>query len=355
MTLTALDDLTGAAVDWWFIYKLPDTATDADNSKQAANTGGGLDYLYYDPASAGAGLRQSGKKLGGSGDALSTTLGQLFPTGGTPDPALVWYAYNDEIPNATQNDEDKGHTKGVVAFDPASKTGFWLLHSTPRYPVVGSDAFPADEVIYGQTFLCVTLGDYATVNAIAGLMRQNQTPQIYHFNLPAVVATTDELYQLCHGVAPDNPGGTGQLDFTSKGGKAFKCLAKDRQWGKDFWTDLVGPSLGVDLGIESWRRGAIPGAEDSTAGLDVADVSGIDLAPLGVDVAWHYTRDHAKWAVARQAGAAPASPWVCVADINRQVSQAKRGGGAICFREPRLWQDLSSIDGLSTSSNLAGG
>ena len=45
-----------------------------------------------------------------------------------------------------------------------------------------------------------------------------------------------------------------------------------------------------------------------------------------------------KWAVSLK------SDWVCVADINRMISQEKRGGGTIAFRDQTLWRDLSKID-----------
>ena len=36
-----------------------------------------------------------------------------------------------------------------------------------------------------------------------------------------------------------------------------------------------------------------------------------------------------------------------VADINRMVSQEKRGGGTICFQDKRLWAALSSTELLA--------
>ncbi|MCJ9429365.1 deoxyribonuclease II family protein [Kordiimonas marina] len=354
MTLTPLSDLDGSAVDWWFIYKLPHATEvrkgDTETESEGAASGGGYDYLYYDPGSED-GLRLSPNRLSGGDDALARTLGQLASAAGAgaggnagaEDSSLCWYIYNDEIPGTSHNDEDKGHTKGVVAFDMAAGSGFWLLHSTPRFPVAGHAGFPADEKIYGQTFLCVSFSDYGTLNDIAGMMRQYHVPQIYGFNLPATVSITDDVYGLCHGEEPDEAPASGKIQFTSAAGKSFTCIAKDRRWGRDFWTDLVGPTLGVDLDIESWRRGAVPSDEDSRAGLDVADMSGVDLAALGLDLAWPYTRDHAKWAVSNDPS------WVCVADLNRQVSQERRGGGALCFQEQRLWQDLASIDTLPSS------
>ena len=90
--------------------------------------------------------------------------------------------------------------------------------------------------------------------------------------------------------------------------------------------------------METWRRGTLPTTVDSDKTHDAQDVLYINLEPLGIDYEWHYTKDHAKWASSLK------NNWVCIADINRQTSQEKRGGGAICFQHPRLWQSLSQIE-----------
>ncbi len=54
---------------------------------------------------------------------------------------------------------------GDVCFD--DKSGFWLVHSLPRFPNVSSQGYhyPHSGLIYGQTFLCVTY-PYKTLNTI---------------------------------------------------------------------------------------------------------------------------------------------------------------------------------------------
>ena len=121
-------------------------------------------------------------------------------------------------------------------------------------------------------------------------------------------------------------------------------IAKSKKWGKDFWIDLVSPELKVDLNVESWRRGAVPESEDSSVSSEeVDDVIQIDFSSIGIDYSWKYTKDHSKWACTDEKDKSKGT-WVCVADINRMISQEKRGGGTICFQEENLWKALNSAE-----------
>jgi deoxyribonuclease-2 len=128
------------------------------------------------------------------------------------------------------------------------------------------------------------------------------------------------------------------MDYESRGGLKFKVIAKNHKWNKDFWNDLVGPTLGSDMDVETWIRGAIPPTMDSDGIHKTFDVKYIDLSRLGFPYAWPETHDHAKWGISVD------SDWVCVGDINRMVSQRKRGGGTIAFQDNILWSALSKTD-----------
>ena len=82
----------------------------------------------------------------------------------------------------------------------------------------------------------------------------------------------------------------------------------------------MGPTLKADMNVETWIRGKIPPVLDSDGIHKTYDVKYIDLSPLGVPWTWPETHDHAKWGITVD------SDWVCVGDINRMVSQEKRGG-----------------------------
>ena len=56
-------------------------------------------------------------------------------------------------------------------------------------------------------------------------------------------------------------------------------------------------------------------------------------------VTWASTLDHSKWCIQKGRG----SYLVCLGDMNRMESQRKRGGGAFCTYDERLWNVLSKV------------
>lgn len=325
MTLSALDDSQGNLIDWWFIYKLPYNVTSSGGGTKTT----GKEYLYFDSSSKEK-LSLSANEIDDDG-ALKRTLNQL-----ASDNKPGYILYNDERPDAGSDSDTYGHTKGVLAFDQDSDSGFWILHSWPKFPDLDMDSFPSLD--YGQTFICITLKDFDTVNAIADQLYLENEPQVYASYAPDSLDNTSNLYALTQKKTDVNEKGSPcDITFYSKGGQLFRMLAKNRAWDKDFWIDWVGPQLGLDLEVETWRRGTIPPTEDSDGKGEVSDILYINLESLGLDYEWHYTKDHSKWAVSTEKN------WVCVADINRQTSQEDRGGGTIAFQNDLLWESLSEI------------
>lgn len=92
------------------------------------------------------------------------------------------------------------------------------------------------------------------------------------------------------------------------------------------------------MDVDTWIRGKIPPVLDSDGVHKIFDIKYIDLRPLGMPWAWPETRDHAKWGITKT------SNWVCVGDINRMVSQDKRGGGTIALQDETLWRALGETD-----------
>ncbi|HEX3581176.1 MAG TPA: deoxyribonuclease II family protein, partial [Thermoanaerobaculia bacterium] len=307
----------------------------------ASDSASGYEYVYYDSAIDQLPDRDENKKVDKSPyvlnkdeGALNKTLDSVFakyPKG--PGTTVGWILYNDEMPEGVgrKDDAHKGHTKGVIVFDTGSGTGFWLLHSWPKFSAPGATSDPTPK--YGQTYLCITLGIDA-IRQLAAQMAIHQEPQIYYpntANLPA----TDPLYVLTQPLASNPAADSNVISLTSRAGMPFKVIAKNREWNKDFWNDLVGPTLDDDMDDETWIRGPIPPVADSDGIHKTFDVKYVNLGALGAHWAWPETHDHAKWGITLH------KPWICIGDINRMISQRKRGGGTIAFQNTTLWQALS--------------
>ena len=331
MTLSPLSEV-GKPVDWWFLYKLPkltsSTTTDAAR---------GYEYLYFDNTIAVApspALVKSQYTLDADNGALFNTLDQLFSA---PTADMGWILYNDEVPPDGPTSLTLGHTKGVIGFDAASNTAFWLLHSWPKFPLPDDSAQPSP--MYGQTFLCIALS-LDTARELAKQMHTYQEPQVFDPRIPTSFADDDPLRLLTSGVTGDDPAGSETLDLTSLGGTPFKVIAKNRNWNDDFWNNLVVDEIKAGIAVDTWVNGpgAIPGTTDPSKTYSVEDIKFISFDKLGFHYAWPETRDHAKWAFSETGN------WVCVGDINRKTTQRLRGGCTIAFQEPTLWANLSKVD-----------
>lgn len=343
MSISALDE-TGNPVDWWFIYKVPQL------SKGVANDAAtGYEYVYYDskidadPNPRNRNVTKSPNLLNEGKGALNLTLDTVFKNFKNPPPGIGWVLYNDEMPASVGKHDDgsKGHTKGVIAFDTQSNTAFWLLHSWPKFADPGAANDPTPQ--YGQTYLCLSI-DLDTANAIAGQMIDHQEPQIFY---PATTGLppSSALNLLTQTPTAQPKADSDVIELETIGIPAdpsqpvkkmpFKVIAKNRQWNDDFWNDLVGPKLNDDMDVETWIRGKIPPTADSDGIHKTFDIKYINLGPLGAHWVWPETHDHAKWGITLH------EPWICIGDINRMVSQRKRGGGTIAFQNTVLWSALS--------------
>lgn len=339
MPLSPLNE-TGNPVDWWFIYKTPDLSASAETA--AAD---GFRYAYYDDPLTE--VVASPNEINGDQGALALTLAALFSE---PSDSKGYILYNDENPKGPPDNGNCGHTKGVLGFDADSNTGFWLLHSWPKYPAADGSAKPAPN--YGQTYLCLAL-DLDQLGALAAQMVNYQQPQVYDSKIPDGLPAGHGLRQLAAGVNVDAPGGTNVLQLTTRGLNAhgpnsFKVIAKNRGWNDDFWNDLVVDVLQTDLDVETWIRGGaavIPDTSDPTHTYSVTDMKYVSLKHIDAQKLpweWPEVKDHAKWAISEQGK----GDWICVGDINRMKSQEKRGGCTIAFQDLDnvLWGILYETD-----------
>jgi deoxyribonuclease-2 len=334
--LNVLGEGENGVIDWWFAYKLPDNVHPKKGMKTNLKKTTGMEYMYFQPGQDGLSL--SSFMMNDKENCVQKTLAQIYNATTESKDSLGWICYNDEIPNTKKNNGEKGHSKGVLAFDLDSDTAFWMLHSWPKFPDIETSEVAASN--YGQTYLCVQLENVDAARLIAEQMFHRQEPQTYEVRLPDSIKKNDILYKVAFDIDVNETDPPCDIHFLSKGKESFRLMAKNRHWAKDFWIDLVGPHLGSNIDVETWRRGTVPPNEDSDNKDTTTDILYIDLEELGIPYEWHYTKDHAKWGISETVD------WICVADINRQTSQEKRGGGAICFQNKKLWASLSKIEKL---------
>jgi deoxyribonuclease-2 len=300
-SLQCKDDM-GTAVDWWVAVKAPR----------------GTEYFYGD-SNGGSAFARSKHSMNDTGvGALGTTFRQIWSA--APPAYILW---NDSPPAATGYNFSYGHTKGALALDPATATGFWLTHSVPLYPAgpaltpkyvgLGSNAWE-----YGQSAACFSLSA-TTMGTLAQTLQLNH-PQIY--DTGGDLAATPASFQAL-------ATGTWRADATCEqtnpvtlAGTPLTVFAKTPAWNADLWANCVAPALSSDLWVESWLRGSEegPACNGQWHTLDVQSLSW----------GWVEHDDHSKWAVALNATA----PTLCVGDINRMTTQYARAGGTVCWETP---------------------
>ena len=343
MALSAMDE-AGHPVDWWFMYKVAGESTTSDGARAPKINGKpvtGTEYVYFDANTAASGKLTLSPHHVDEDGALPNTLKQVYDS---TNKNLGWFFYNDENPIDGKVNSARGHTKGVLAFDFSSNAAFWLIQSTPKFPPRGQYGFPRTGMRNAQTLLCISLQNADVAQSIAKQMYVAQQPNVYlASDVPADLARQPNdarLKLMQNHVASGNTPVHVVIPFRSRGGTKFMSIAKNKSWGLDFYNDLVGPTLGESLEVETWEHDPVPPALDSDKKHTVVDMKAVNLRPLGIDLAWPEPDDHAKLAVS-----APGEQrhYVCIGDMNFTIAQRKRGGGTVAFQCEALWASVSSI------------
>jgi len=316
-------------------------------------TPGGYKFAYTDPntpAEEHTPLKMFARDMDDNADpiALTRTLQSIADTTTTAGGAAAaavnstattppsFFLYNDE-PDVGTASSSYGHTKGVVA-EGGADGGFWIVHSTPKFPASNGKSaffFPETEIIYGQTFLCISLTK-AQVDDVGEQLLYTR-PFLYHATNAfgsAAAATAAGYPHLADVLDKKWNTGTGDAGTSTVAlGGSFISLAKNKEWDNDLYENLVAKHYKTSLLVETWIRGEALGAYCPPAHeYQVVDAQSLYVTEGGANVTWTETQDHAKWAVGLDGG----SSLVCIADINRMSSQRKRGGQAMCFSDKGL-------------------
>jgi deoxyribonuclease II len=284
--------------------------------------------------------------------ALALTLEQMYDAART-NTTKAYLQYNDQPPGSYSHD-GYGHTKGVMTFENAS--GFWLIHSVPLFPTAASTgkySYDDGSKDYGQSFFCLSL-DRSNIEKVAGQLLYMK-PAVYESNLPDGIASSFPVFESVIDRKWHYDAASNKEKLHTLGGQVVTQFAKTSKWGKDLYSDFIGPEFGTDLYVETWMNGinpmptyCVPEHDYNTRNIRALDIGGV----LG----WPETKDHSKWATSVPASAtsstlrgassktkASGTNIACIGGINRQMSQMGRAGGSACIESKELADAFRSL------------
>ncbi|XP_062252044.1 deoxyribonuclease-2-alpha-like [Platichthys flesus] len=304
----------GDEVDWYILYKLPKM------------NDGGLSYLYMDESTNG--WIRSRENINSSSGTLAHTLKPLLDFYDRKTEGFGYLLYNDQPPK--QATSSFGHSKGVVMLD--RRTGVWLSHSTPKFPTYRSkDFWPKSGNPYAQTFICVTYS-YSNFTDI-GLQLKYIHPYSYDSSIPKTFPPELRCVtqRACY---PKTTPWSRKAALTSVNGQRFTSFAKYTRFGDDIYSGLIVSHLKQDLYVKSWGKMSRPLPSTCRGPHHVYNVKKVQLPGTQP---FTDTVDHSKWSVTADRG------WTCIADMNREMSQMGRGGGAICINDTVIGDAFYSL------------
>lgn len=344
---------TGSPVDWWTAVKFPGGDAFAYMDSNAAQDFSGklVWTLGYDWAVT-------------SGMPLAYTLQQLYKHAGQ----FGYVMWNDEFPGGDPPVWEGGaHAKGVLGLDQSS--GFYLLHSVPKFPAapcvncpdgIGNGSYTGialAQQLYGQSFMCMTM-PASELDKVAQLAHDEEV-WVYDHMVPlelqteysAVMALTADPHGITnvHFGPPVIHWGT---PLTSVGGQRGIAFAKSSSMTPFLlYEEVVEPFMQSGMLWETWQHG--PGALPQYCPAPYQHLFSFTVAAVAVPNAagWYVNRDHSKWGITSDHAPDCCHPEdtsdaldlsnqtaVCFGDLNRQEHQGYRGGSAICLLGNRpLW------------------
>ncbi|CAI5636629.1 unnamed protein product [Oreochromis niloticus] len=289
----------GGDVDWFILYKKP----------------AGVDYVYTD--STDQNLKKNNKPVNHQAGVLANTLKPYF------EKSSAFIAYNDQ-PNQTNVNCKYGHSKGVVMMDKDNVV--WLLHSTPNFPEgnKSNHFYPKSGERNAQIFKCVTLK--STESAQIAQHLKDINAYIFDKHNPEQLenSSNDPRTLPYH------------ENLSSAGGQQFKRFVKqisnirDPEEG-DLYV-AIADTLKSNLYIQTWNSNP-ENTYMTKAGYNLSTIDSVKTAAGE----WKHGCDHSKWCVS------DSKDWMCVGDSNRESSQFKRPGGALCINNPSVADAFEGI------------
>jgi hypothetical protein len=237
-----------------------------------------------------------------------------------------YIVYNDEV---TTNHTicpggRNGHCKGIITWN--SQTIRWLCHSVPKYPDqitfdeqghISFSEIEQGELIYGQSFqymdfpydetlLRKIICQLTIMEANIYSQSSNYGKKVYDIYCPPHIISSVSKKT----VIPDRPVRTIQLS------KNIFHIAKSPHYHIDIYSEYLLDTAKGLWNIQSWKRG-----QEYPPSLFINDIKQIQYN----DIIYRSSQDHSKWGT-------NGSTLYWIGDLNRMISQKKRGGGGfLCY------------------------
>lgn len=220
--------------------------------------------------------------------------------------------YNDEPPDHSCYSYG-GHSKGILVWN-ESEIG-WLIHSVPKWPYELLNTIPNSECEYGQSFAWIIL----SIDKLPIILSQIELMQVHVYHDPQNIFK--KLRYSSHS--------SETLIHLLELSDGIYHIGKNPKWDNDiFENGLANKFPNSTWQTETWSR---PGQKPTD------HICRIQKVKWG-DHIYCDTQDHSKWGISDDD-----TSIVCVGDINAMLSQFKRGGGFILFKDKKLWDMFKSI------------
>ncbi|XP_062608056.1 deoxyribonuclease-2-alpha-like [Saccostrea cucullata] len=119
-------------------------------------------------------------------------------------------------------------------------------------------------------------------------------------------------------------------DGQTKFGQIIFCVTLESEYMEtlDLYRDLIRKKFDDSLYVQTWR----PNLNSSTG-----KVTNVENVCFKNGLTYKTSLDHSKWAVAKN------KPWTCICDINRHITQFKRGGLVLCLKNAEVAKEFREL------------
>jgi deoxyribonuclease II len=333
--LTCRDE-KGSAVDWFTLYKLPKQSENKFSSRIKDGSG----YAYITDKDQTWSL--STQPITSSTSMPGVTLSSFYQTTFAKNNNQGYILYNDQFDGKSL--ASRAHAKGIIVFD--DKSIVWIVHSIPNYPPkqsTGKYGIDDSQLKFGQSLICLSLD----ISALEQIGRQLLLafPQIYDSYMPDSLKSLSTSFNLVYSGKRNSARPYSNVETLKTLGKnEFVALHKSTYFANDLYSDLIAKHVKSNLLVESWSNGVGTIESDCVTSFSVNNIDQINFKSYKANFSVH--SDHSKWSISLPNTNATMSTekYVCIGDINRQSSQFKRGGGAVCFKNNlKVWSAYYEI------------